>query len=421
MSRLSTRKKLAFSAALLAFLWALTELACWGGLWALQRYKKLEYRPDVLTDLEPKNRRTIESHLNDPATYMMFDADLGWTVRPNAGNGLYRANSKGIRADREFAPAPPPGAVRIATFGDSFTHASGVSNAEMWQSRIEALDPRLEVMNFGIPGSDPGQGLVRYRREGVAYHPSIVLIGMMSENVNRMVNTFRPFYFSRSGLPFSKPRFEVRRGKLVLVPNPIRSLEEYRQLLRDPEKSFPRLGEHDYFYRRFHRRSRFDFLPSVRFARVIGDQYFDEPILLHRVYNVRSEAYGVTHRVLVEFYREALAHGSLPVVVLFPQRGDVIDRQSGRAPNYQPLLDQLKKEGLRVVDLNDGFARYDPQGKMTKKRFIHYPAEGNQMVGQTVYDYLVRERLTTPEGVRSALGRSAAPPGTERAAGAPGS
>jgi hypothetical protein len=157
MAQLSTPKKLAFSLALAAFLWGLTELVCWGGLWGLQHYKKLEYRPDVLTDLEPKNRRTIEAHLTDPNTYMMFDADLGWTVRPNAGNGLYQANGKGIRASREFDLAPPPDRVRIATFGDSFTHASGVSNADMWQSRIEALDPRLEVMNFGIPGSDPGQ------------------------------------------------------------------------------------------------------------------------------------------------------------------------------------------------------------------------------------------------------------------------
>ena len=68
------------------------------------------------------------------------------------------------------------------------------------------------MLNFGIPGSDPGQALLRYRREGVQYHSSIVLIGAMSENISRMVNTFRPFYFSRSGIPFSKPRFALEGG-----------------------------------------------------------------------------------------------------------------------------------------------------------------------------------------------------------------
>src|SRR5215210_7779117 len=303
----------------------------------------------------------------------MFDADLGWTIRPNGNKPQYKANSKGLRATREYGSAPPPGKVRVAAFGDSFTHASGVPTGFTWEERLEALEPGLEVINFGIPGSDPGQALLRYRREGAAYHPSVVLIGMMSENINRMVNTFRPFYFTRSGLPFSKPRFAVQGGKLVLLENPIRSLEQYREVLRDPETWLPRLGEHDYFYRRDHRRSRCDFLPSVRFARVIGDQYFNQPIFLQPadVYNTRSEAYGVTLRVLDQFYREALANGSLPILVMYPQRKDVRRRHGGTPVTYQPLLDELRRRGYRVIDLADGFQHYDPKAAMARKRSIH--------------------------------------------------
>jgi len=421
MAQLPTAKKLAFSLAILAFLWGVTELACWGGLWALQRYKQVEYQAAEIADLEPKNRRSIEAHLADPDTYLVFDADLGWTVRPNAKKGMYQANSRGVRASREYDLAPPAGKVRAAAFGDSFTHASGVPNGLTWEEKLEQLDPSLEVMNFGIPGSDPGQGLVRYRKEGIRVRPGVVLIGMMSENIKRMVNTFRPFYFSRSGLPFSKPRFEVRGGELVLIPNPIRTLAEYKDLLHAPERMLPRLGEHDYFYRRYHRRSRFDLLPSVRFARVVGDQYLHQPILLHDVYNVRSEAYEVTLRVLEQFYREALENGSLPVILLFPQRSDVRDRQQGRAPTYRPLLDELRRQGLRVVDLGDGFARYDPQGRMMKKRWVHYPKEGNEMVGRAVYDYFVEERLTTPASLRTAFERTAGAAGiSARGPGGPG-
>jgi hypothetical protein len=408
MAPLPTGKRVLYSAVLLAVLWGFTELACGVGLWALQRYKGLEYKPAAITDLEPKNRASIEGHLNEPDTYMVFDADLGWTVRPGAKKAQYQANRRGLRASREYDLAPPATQVRLAAFGDSFTHASGVPNGFTWEDKLEQLQPGLEVMNFGIPGSDPGQALLRYRREGIAYRPAIVLIGMMSENINRMVNTFRPFYFSRSGLPFSKPRFEIQGGKPVLIPNPIRSLEEYRQLLHDPERMLPRLGEHDYFYRRYHRRSRFDFLPSVRFLRVIGDQYFNQPILLHGVYNVRSEAYAVSLGVLRQFYREALDHGSLPVILLFPQRSDVVARKAGRPVSYQPLLDELRREKLRVVDLGEGFARYDPQAEMTKKKFIHYPKFGNDMVGRTVRDYLVQEGLVTPEAVRAAQAKAAA-------------
>jgi hypothetical protein len=420
MAPLPTAKRLAFSFALFALLWGLTELACWGGLWALQRFKQVEYKAAEITDLEPKNRRSIEAHLADPDTYLIFDADLGWTVRPNARKGIYQANSMGVRASREYDPSPPAGKVRVAAFGDSFTHASGVPNGFTWEEKLEELDPGLEVMNFGIPGSDPGQGLVRYRKEGIPVRPAVVLIGMMSENINRMVNTFRPFYFARSGLPFSKPRFEVRGGKLVLIPNPIRSLAQYRDLLHAPERMLPRLGEHDYFYHRYHRRSSFDFLPSVRFARVVGDQYLHHPILLHGVYNVRSEAYEVTLGVLQQFYREALENGSLPVILLFPQRSDVRGRQAGRPPTYRPLLDELRRQGLRVVDLGDGFARYDPRGQMLKKRFVHYPEQGNAMVGRAVYDYFVAESLTTPESARAAYERTARAAGVSLRAHRPG-
>lgn len=407
----STRKKILFSLILLAFFWLVAELACLGGLWALRRYKNLEYQePTLVEDLNDKHRGILAAQIADTSSYMMFDPDLGWTIRPHGNRPQYKANSKGLRATREYDLVPPAGRVRVGAFGDSFIHASGVPTGFTWEEKLEGLEPGLEVINFGIPGSAPDQALLRYRREGAQYHPSVVLIGMMSENINRMVNTFRPFYFARSGLPFSKPRFGVRGGKLVLYENPIRSIDEYRALLKDPEAWLPRLGEHDYFYQRNNQRSRFAFLPSVRFARVIGNQYFNQPVFLpNGFYNTRSEAYEVTFRVLDQFYREALDNGSLPVIVLFPQRKDVRLRHEGEKVTYQPLLDELRNKGYRVIDLADGFQHYDPEAEMTKKNFLHYPKVGNQMAAQWLRDELVRNRLTTPEGVRAALKETRAP------------
>jgi hypothetical protein len=409
MATLSIRKKLAFSLVLLAVLWLLVELTCLGGLWYLKRYKNVQYQPRLVEHLSDKHQAVLGIHLGNDTSYMMFDPELGWTLRPNSVKALYRSNSKGLRATREYEMQPPPDKVRIAAFGDSFTHGDSVATGGTFEEQLETLDPGFEVMNFGIPGSDPGQGLMRYRREGTRYRPSIVLIGCMSENVNRMVNTFRPFYFSTSGLPFSKPRFALERGKLVLIPNPLRSADAYRELLRDPARILPRLGEHDYFYRRNRRRSRGDFLPSVRFARVILDQYFDQPIYLHDQYNTRSEAYQVTFRVLDQFYREALAHGSLPIIVLFPQRREIRLHRDGKPVTYQPLLDELRRKGYRVIDLADGFQKYDPQLELLKTRFVHYPAEGNKIVAEWIRDVLAQQGLTSPDGVRKTLATTRAP------------
>lgn len=411
MAQFSTRKKIAFSLVLLGFLWGMVELACLGGLWALKRYKGLEYQPTQIADLRDKHKGLLAAHLADARSYLIFDPDLGWTIRPNGGRPQqYQANSQGLRATREYSPAPPPGKVRVAAFGDSFTHGSGVPTGFSWAERLEEMAPGLEVMNFGIPGSDIGQGFLRYRREGKRYQPGVVMIGFMSENINRMVNTFRPFYFPRSGIAFSKPRFAVRGGELVLIENPIRTEEGYEELLRDPERVLPRLGEHDFYYRRNHRRSRFDFLPSVRFARIMSAQYLHQPIFRpDGAYNTRSEAYQVTLRVLDQFYREALADGSVPVIVLYPQRKDVRLRSEGKPVTYQPLLDELRRRGYRVIDLGDGFQRYDPAAEMVKTGFVHYPRSGNRMAARWMNEVLAKEGLTTPAGVRAALQTTRAP------------
>lgn len=400
---LSARKKLVFSLVLLGFVWLLVELACWGGLWALERYKGMEYTPALVRTLSDKHRGILQAHLGGSSSYVVFDPELGWTIRPNGSKRGYRTNRYGIRASREYALQPPPGKLRLAAFGDSFTHASDVPNGETWHVRMEEMNPRVEVLNFGVPGFEPGQALLRYRRDGMKFHPHVVLIGFMSENINRVVNTFRPFYFPRSGVPFSKPRFALRGGDLVLIPNPLPSEDAYRELLRKPEEVLPRIGENDYFYQRSSKRNPLDFLPSVRIGSIFSNQYLHQPTTRGGVYNIKSEAYQVTRSVLEEFYKEAAENGSLPIVVLFPERRDIRARREGKTVIYQPLLDELRGKGYRVIDLLDGFERYDPQGEMIQKKFIHYPKSGNRMVARHILDYLEKNGLATPEGARAGL------------------
>ncbi|HKV07572.1 MAG TPA: SGNH/GDSL hydrolase family protein [Thermoanaerobaculia bacterium] len=402
MTQLTSRKKLAYTLVLLGFFWLLVELVCLGALWFLDRYKNVEYKPALVQALSDKHRGALTAHLSGRPSYVTFDPVLGWTVRPNGKKPTYRANSVGIRSQREYALEPAPGIVRIAAFGDSFTHCDGMKAGWTWQEVLEGSDPRLEVMNFGVPGYEPGQAFLRYQQLGPRFHPQIVLIGFMSENISRVVNAYRPFYFPRSGIPFSKPRFGLEGGKLVLYENPIRSAEGYKELLEHPEAVLPRLGEHDYFYRFNSRRSRFDFLPSVRFAHIIETQYFHQPIVKNGAYNTESEAFQVTVRVLAEFYNRALADGSLPIIVLFPDRQDIRSHRRGEPLVYQPLTDLLHHEGYRTIDLIEGIERYDTKNEMVDLKYIHYPRVGNAMVARYLHDVLEKEGLTTPEGVERA-------------------
>lgn len=386
------RRRLLLGAVYLLYLWGLVELGSWAGLWALGR-KGIEYVPAKLQVLIDKHRLGIEGHLAGRDAYIQLDPELGWTLGKNRDKRGYKTNSHGLRASREYTLVPPPGVLRIAAFGDSFTHASGVANPFTWEARLEGEVRGIEVLNFGIPGSAPDQALLRYRREGVGFHPHVVLIGFMSENVGRMVNTFRPFYFPNSGMAFAKPRFGLRGDGLVLWSNPLPDRAAYRRLLEDPARELPRVGGHDYYYRRRSHRSAFDSLPSVRLAWVLRERWFDQPIVRRAVYNPRSEAFQVSTRVVAQFYREALANGSLPVVVLFPQRGDVANRRDGRKILYGPLLEDFRHRGLLTVDLMAAFDLYDPEHTELRRRFIHYTKEGNEMVARYLGGWLREQRL----------------------------
>jgi hypothetical protein len=408
---LSGGKKLVFSLVLLALLWGLVELACLGGLWALARYKDLQYSPALVRTLSEKHRGVLEGLLSGQPSYLVYSRTLGWTIAANAtgGGGQYHSSAQGLRADREYAPAPPPGRVRLAAFGDSFTHSSDVADGVTWEVDLDRSEPRLEVMNFGVPGYGLDQAYLRYRQDALGFHPQVVLIDFMSDNINRVVNVYRPFFFYRSGLPLAKPRFEVHGGKLVLVENPIRSLQGYRELLDHPETKLDQLGQHDFFYQRNNQRSRLDVLPSVRFAQVMRQRYV-EPILKDGAYNPRSEPFAVTAGIFDDFYQAALGQGSVPIIVFFPDKPDIRALREGRGKVYGPLIEYVERRGYRHLDLLDGFARYGNDADLNELSHVHYTRLGCRITAQTILDYLRANRLTTPEGVKAALAAEPRPP-----------
>ena len=139
-AELSGRKKLAYALVLAAGTWLAIELVCWLGLRALAR-KGIEYAPALVQTLSEKHRGILAAHVAAASTYVVHDPDLGWTIKPNAVKGIYRANSAGIRGGRDYTPTPPAGTVRIAAFGDSFTHASDVPNGFTWEERLRSSPP----------------------------------------------------------------------------------------------------------------------------------------------------------------------------------------------------------------------------------------------------------------------------------------
>lgn len=326
-------------------------------------------------------------------TYIRFDAALGWVPTPasthEGGGIIYRTNRAGLRADREYAPEPQPGLRRLAAFGDSFTYCEEVELADCWTSQLERAWPGTEVLDFGVPGYGPDQAWLHYQRDGPAYHPCAVLIGYLIENINRVVNRFRPFYEPAGGLLLSKPRFLLDGPGLALLPNPASSPEQ----LADPLWVEQTLGPNDsWYFPGVFVANPLDTFQLVRLARTAAYRRRPEDLEYTRdwaneiaqAYRGQGEAFQVAGRVLVEFARRVRQDGATPVVVVFGSEIEIRALRSGAGKAYAPLLDWLEREGIPTVDVTDNLAQQVGRNNLGSIVRGHYRPLGDKIVGLTL-------------------------------------
>lgn len=92
-----------------------------------------------------------------------------------------RINSQGLRADRDYAPRPAAGTLRVVCLGDSITFGWGVEGGFTWPALLEALlnrtgGTRAEVINAGMPGYTSRQGLIWADRELLGLQPTVLIV-----------------------------------------------------------------------------------------------------------------------------------------------------------------------------------------------------------------------------------------------------
>lgn len=322
-------------------------------------------------------------------TYITFDQKLGWTVARGleraANSATYRSNSAGLRSDHEYPLERPQTGVRLAAFGDSFTHCDDVENSECWTAQMEAEIPGLEVLNFGVSGYAPDQAFLRYQQEGQQYKPCAVLIGYMVENANRVVNRFRPFYQPETGITLGKPRYLLNGDSLQLLPSPATSPLDYQ----DPAWVERTYGPNDFWYARgMFAPSMLDTSHFFRLARTVAYQRKYEPLRSDNdeardigwAYTPESEGLEIASRILIQFARQVEADGATPVVVLFGRKADVVAMRHNEKKVYEPLLQRLNRANVTTIDVTERL--FDASKKSGVERLIdkHYRAMGNAVV-----------------------------------------
>ena len=410
---MKNKKKIIFGIILLLIIYIAIEGFCLLGLKIAQKYD-IHYDPIILS-LSPNKKSYLKSYLhiykNKGSYFIEHHPLLGWTYRKNAGKNkkMYRSNSQRLRVGQEnaayvYTTKPPENKVRIAGFGNSFVYGSEVYNRDTWAEQLCRLKPGVQFLNFGVMGYGLGQAYLRYREEGRHFNPHIVIIGFLSDNIERNVSYYQGFI---GWSAFNKPRFVVQNDRLTLIKPFLTTVKDYEYFLEHEQEVLRKLGLHDYHFHKKYKEGPCDGLPSVRFCKILKQTFNPpvKPIYQNGFYNTQSEAFSVTVKIFEQFYQEVLAHNALPLIILFPEKWDVQHYLQTGSAVYAPLLEIFKKQGLFYIDALKIFEQYKGACDIDDL-FMgggHFSPKGNGLLAKYLAEYLKTNGLDNLETIRNLI------------------
>ncbi len=163
---------------------ALVAAETWLYFQGLPRLYATHTYPPQFAFVEDSQREPF--YLNAPASVIRFIYDGNPRGYFDQNNGIdHTVNSWGFRG-KEFSYTKPPGVIRIAFFGDSFTFGEGVKDRDTFpevtsrllQARAQPSKLRYESLNFGVGGYNTEQELFLLRQVGLMTNPDIVVLGV---------------------------------------------------------------------------------------------------------------------------------------------------------------------------------------------------------------------------------------------------
>jgi len=282
----------------------------------------------------------------------------------------------------------------LATFGDSYTHCDEVEDDETWQTYLSRSIGQT-VYNFGVGGYGTDQAYLRFREDYPKVRTPVVALGFTSDNIKRVVNVYRKFFYRNTGIPATKPRFVLEDGGLRLIENPIRSVDELPRL-KDP--AFLRtLGRHDLWYNKdddpvlrfpytailFHR----GFWREVRHSGEIDDV---DPRPWEDLWQ-HPDSRQIMFRLFDRFVADAREWQAEPIVMILPKRGEVLERfRTGRPPDaIRRVRDYTASVGYEVFDGVEALATAAASEREILAFYDgHLSAAGNEALARALHAHL---------------------------------
>lgn len=317
-----------------------------------------------------------------------FSFDLGWESRhPNKFG--YIGPSKDI--NNAF----------LSLFGDSFTGG----NEEIEKSWAYLLEKKIgrPVLNFGEGGYGTDQAYLRFEKRYIGkIKTPYVCLGIMSENIARVINRYRGFYLRRTLIEYTKPMFyRGKNGDTVLLPNPLKTPDDIT-LLSDVD-FLKKIGEKDFWYNYYEKHG---LNKKVHFPY----SYFlinALPYYVERYYNTRIKnrsdyymlynntyALSLMEHIILKFVNRAKENNTFPIILFLPNWKDLTDYQNHEETVYHDFYLQIKSENDAIFDAINYFVPYLKKGENAASFFTsyedgHYNPYGERIVAEGFYKDLI--------------------------------
>jgi hypothetical protein len=281
---------------------------------------------------------------------------------------------EGIRASKEGASFPlSTDKTQIALVGDSFTFGEDVRFEDTWGYVLEnELGSEFQVLNFGVSGYGVDQIFLRYEKDIRKWKPKVVIFGLISNDALRSMLVYPFLTFPDWNMPFAKSRFILRYGALTNIngypptPQAIFSAGSIFELAAlDYDKGYKQSD----WVRNFYHRSYLArlFVSWVPRWSIESSHVTDEALA------------AVNASILKAFARSATEAGTIPMVVLFPNKEEL------ERGNVSPVsMEILQRSGIPYTDLTSCLLQLKADDRFVPEH-RHYSPRGNALVANCLH------------------------------------
>lgn len=304
-----------------------------------------------------------------------YDSELGWVFGQNTTAIPYtHFDRDGARADPLSFPA---GA--FAAYGDSFTFGEDVADDATWPHEL-ALLRHQAVTNYGVAGYGPDQAVLRLRRNlQRGDRPQIVVLGVLSENIARVVNRWRAMY-AVGGEPLNfKPRLRVSGGSTAWLPNPLANLDSVTAVAAAVHES----ATGDY-WASYNARRPVPHFPYLLTAAATASYLAFDAVRWQDLWNM-PEPVATMDAVIGEFVGLSRTYGFTPVLVMIPMPEDLRARDARVPTSYASALARIgTRYGSALAVADVAAAAFDSARFNLKPYAGHASPEGNRVIAAAI-------------------------------------